>query len=374
MSHSPACRVLAVFGEVFANGGIQRFNQTLLDSCGQLDIDCRVLSLNDTATSIARHPKRRHLSVRGFAGNKGRFAVEIFRELSVHRYDWVLIGHVNFLTLTMAAMRLRLGRPIPTIMIAHGIEVWYSLVGLRRRALSRVDRFLCVSRYTRQRILEQAPELSGDRLHVFPNALARTWQQAVPALANYPLPERFILSVTRLARGDRYKGVPTVIEALSMLADESLQYVVVGDGDDLPFLRLIAERCRVKERVHFLSGVADADLIAMYQNCQAFVLPSGKEGFGIVFLEAMFFGAPVIAAGEKGVLDVIRDGETGLLVDFGDTIALRDRIERVVRDQPLRERLRLNGRISVTDGGPFTFDSFTRRCAQAFEVSETVTA
>jgi len=54
-----------------------------------------------------------------------------------------------------------------------------------------------------------------------------------------------------------------------------------------------------------------------------FVLPSGKEGFGIVFLEAMFFGAAVIAASEKGALDVIQDGETGLLVRFGDTVALR---------------------------------------------------
>ena len=159
-----------------------------------------------------------------------------------------------------------------------------------------------------------------------------------------------------------------------MLADDSMQYFIVGHGSDLSFLQLVAERCGVRDRVHFMRGVSDSELIALYQQCAAFVLPSGKEGFGIVFLEAMFFGAPVIAAEEKGAVDVVRDGETGLTVRFGDTIEITRAIERIVSDAGLRERVRAAGRSLVTDGGPFTFAGFTRRCAEVFEAGETTVA
>jgi glycosyltransferase involved in cell wall biosynthesis len=128
-------------------------------------------------------------------------------------------------------------------------------------------------------------------------------------------------------------------------------------------------RCGVQHRVHFIGDAADADLAALYRRCTAFVLPSGKEGFGIVFLEAMYFGAPVIAAAAKGALDVVRDGETGLLVRFGDCVAVKDAIERLEADQGLRERLCAASRATVVDDGPFTFSRFAARCADILELS-----
>jgi glycosyltransferase involved in cell wall biosynthesis len=119
-------------------------------------------------------------------------------------------------------------------------------------------------------------------------------------------------------------------------------------------------------------GVGDAELVQLYTSCQAFVLPSGKEGFGIVFLEAMFFGAPVIAAQEKGTLDVIEDGETGLLVRFGDSIALRRAIEHLTSDAALRERLRERARLDVIDDGKFTFSRFKARTAEEFALASRV--
>jgi phosphatidylinositol alpha-1,6-mannosyltransferase len=369
-----AQRVLFLLTEVFANGGIQRFNQTILDACGRLGIDCRVLSLNDSAVSIEKHPKRSHLSVAGFSGDRRRFALATAGTLLRDHYDRVLIGHINLLTLAIAVLALRPYHRTPTMLIAHGIEVWSGIGRVRRYALSRTDRILCVSHYTRQRILEQAPALLAERLAIFPNALADTWGRATPVSFTSTLPARFILSVTRLERGDRYKGIATVIEAFSMLADDSMQYLVIGHGNDLPFLQLVAERCGVKDRVHFMRGVSDSELIALYQKCEAFVLPSGKEGFGIVFLEAMFFGAPVIAAREKGAMDVVRDGDTGISVRFGDAIAIKEAIERIGSDTALREHLRANGRSLVVDGGPFTFARFTQRCAEVFELGKTIAA
>jgi phosphatidylinositol alpha-1,6-mannosyltransferase len=372
-SRRNAPRVLFLFTEVFANGGIQRFNQTILDASTQLGIHCRVLSLNDSPASAATHPEHPNLSVVGFSGNRRRFALAVAGELLRGRHDRVLIGHVNLLLLATVILALRL-RHTPTMLVAHGIEVWSGIGGARRYALSRTDRILCVSHYTRGRILEQAPALFPGRLVIFPNSLANTWGRVATVPSARSLPAHFILSVTRLDRGDRYKGIASVIEAFSMLADDSLHYCIVGHGNDLPFLQLVAERCGVTDRVHFMHGISDSELIALYQKCAAFVLPSGKEGFGIVFLEAMFFGAPVIAAEEKGALDVVRDGDTGLSVRFGDTIAIKEAIERMQSDSGLREHVRANGRSLVVEDGPFTFAGFTRRCAEVFEVGETTAA
>lgn len=356
-------RLLFLVTEVCANGGIQRFNQTLLEACSRQAIGCDVLSLNDSADSIRARPAQNHIQIVGFSGNRPRFAAAVAAALLKNRHDRVLIGHVNFLVLAMMALVLRpFGRP-RAMMIAHGIEVWSGIGLLRRIALSKLRRILCVSDYTRKRILEQAPALRAKRLTIFPNALAITWQSIAPPAAPRGT-SRFILSVTRLERGDRYKGVATVIEAFSMLADDSIQYRVVGRGSDLQFLQLVADRCGVKDRVHFMGAVDDTELISLYRECEAFVLPSGKEGFGIVFLEAMYFGAPVIAAREKGATDVVHDGNTGLTVAFGDVIAIKEAIERLMSDAALRERLRDNGRAMVTDGGPFTFAQFAKRCAE----------
>lgn len=367
-------RLLFLFTEVFANGGIQRFNQTFLDACSDLGLRCTVLSLHDSPDSIVKHAAWPNVSLEGFSGNRLRFACAAAAAVLSRRYSRLVIGHINFLTLAVAVRKLRPFLRSPTLLIAHGIEVWSGLNKARRYALSNTDRILCVSRYTRQRILDQVPVLMADRLVVFPNALSPTWEKVTPVPVVPPLEMRFILSVTRLERGDRYKGIATVIEAFSMLEDRTLQYLIVGDGNDLPFLQMVAERCGAADRVHFRRGVRDSELISLYQQCEAFVLPSGKEGFGIVFLEAMFFGAPVIAAREKGAIDVVRDGETGLSIRFGDTIAIKEAIERIGSDTALRNDLRAKGRAQVVADGAFTFASFKRRCADAFLIEDVTAA
>src|SRR5579863_9753219 len=189
-----APRVLFLFTEVCADGGIQRFNRTILDSCGQLGVRCRVLSLNDSPASTSRHIEYARVPVVGFSGNRRRFALAVAGALLRGRYDRVLIGHINFLLLAVAVLMLRPLNRAPIILVAHGIEVWSGIGKLRTLALSRINRILCVSRYTRQRILEQAPGLIAERLVRFPNALADTWRSVAPALSADARPAFFILS------------------------------------------------------------------------------------------------------------------------------------------------------------------------------------
>jgi glycosyltransferase involved in cell wall biosynthesis len=327
----------------------------------------------DSPSSIARYTVSRGVSIRGFAGHRLTFAFALASELKHGGYSGVVVGHINLALLAITALASRLAAQPYTILVAHGIEVWSGIGALRRRVLGRFHRILCVSSYTRNRLLEQAPALLSERLKVFPNSLAESWARVAPPTSRRELPRRFILSVTRLEPGDRDKGIATVIEALGLMQDCSLQYLVAGSGRDIAFLQSMAKHFGVAERVHFLGNLDDTELVDLYKHCEAFVLPSRKEGFGIVYLEAMFFGAPVIAAHEKGVIDVVKDGETGLTVRFGDSRAIRDAIERLSADPSLRQYLCSNGRASVIDDGDFTFTQFVRRCSELFGLDEAVT-
>jgi glycosyltransferase involved in cell wall biosynthesis len=363
-------RILLLLTGVFVNGGIQRFNHTLLAALSALDLECDVLSMHDSIKSIEQANFGPRTRILGFCGSRWQFSKCALGNIVANRYDWILIGHVNLLVFTIAALLIKPFSQTRAVLIAHGIEVWSHIGRWRRLAFLRLHKTLCVSRYTRQRVLEQVPALRKERVTIFPNCLCGTWTGLRPSPQRPARDAPFVLSVSRLERGDRYKGIVTVIEAMSQLDDLSLHYLIVGQGNDMAFLQEVAIRYGVAHRVHFLRGISDAELVNMYTECQAFVLPSGKEGFGIVFLEAMYFGAPVIAAAEKGALDVVKDGETGLLVRFGDSMAIKAAIERLNADAALREHLRERGRSTVVGDGEFTFSRFTEHAAKIFSPNE----
>jgi glycosyltransferase involved in cell wall biosynthesis len=302
-----------------------------------------------------------------------RFCVAVCAAVLRGEHDFIIVGHVNLLLLVAACLLLRRRSGRRVVLVAHGIEVWTQL-GSRRTeyAMSKLDLILSVSHYTRDRIRAQRPEIAEERFTIFPNALSETWLQRFapshPADLSGGLPRPFLLSVTRFDRGDRYKGLTTVIETLAMLEDTSVHYIVAGRGDDKALLEGLVHRLGLVDRVHFVGAVSDAQLARLYAQCAAFVLPSGKEGFGIVFLEAMYFGAPVIAAREKGALDVVRDEQTGLLVPYGDTIALGAAIMRLLRDEALCVRLRENGRRTVGVDGEFSFRAYVARLGNLMQV------
>lgn len=364
-------RALLLFTQTYATGGIQRCNQTFLRALATLGVDCDVLTLLEPPSAPGAAAPG--LKVRGFSGRRLSFAMAALWAIATRRYDLVLIGHINFAMLA-AVMRMMCLRHAPRMMLlAHGIEVWTGLNAMHGLALRAVDDILCVSAYTRDRIQRQLPRLPASSLRIHHNALHPDWvaRHADPvdgtASVRQGLPSRFLLSVSRLDAGERYKGIITTLEVFATLDDPTLHYVVAGSGNDVEFLRNVARRLDVADRVHFLNRVSDADLVMLYRDCAAFVLPSGKEGFGIVFLEAMFHGAPVIAARAGGAVDAVDDGRTGLLSDFGDSVGLYRNIEAVLGDAALRDRLRTQAFAVVTQSGTFTFEAFTARLGRLLE-------
>jgi len=144
-----------------------------------------------------------------------------------------------------------------------------------------------------------------------------------------------LLTVARLDPGERYKGYDTVIRALPALTGQfaGVRYLLVGAGADRSRVERLAGELGVSESVTFCGFVEDDQLAAYYRLADVFVMPSKGEGFGIVFLESMACGTPVVGGNQDGTRDALVDGALGCLVDPDDAGALALSLGALLRGQ-----------------------------------------
>ena len=133
----------------------------------------------------------------------------------------------------------------------------------------------------------------------------------------------------------------------------------MGEGDDRPRLEHLARELGVSKNVKFLSGLAPDELFACYANCEIFALPSRGEGFGLVFLEAMAHGKPVVGGAHGGIPDIVQDGVTGLLVRHGETEALAQALESLLNNPERAKEMGARGKDRVAQ--KFSFVEFEKR-------------
>jgi phosphatidyl-myo-inositol dimannoside synthase len=181
-----------------------------------------------------------------------------------------------------------------------------------------------------------------------------------PALpADFPT-GRVILTVGRWLATERYKGMDTLIKALPRLLTQrpEVQLVLAGAGDDRAWLEELADQNGVNRHVHFLTGLSYSELAACYSGCEIFALPSRGEGFGLVYLEAMACGKPVIGGAHGGAPEIIEDGVTGYLVPHGDAIQLATSIEALLADPARAKEMGARGQHRAEN--EFRFNSFAK--------------
>lgn len=128
-----------------------------------------------------------------------------------------------------------------------------------------------------------------------------------------------LFTLTRLADNEQYKGCDRVIECLPQLVQyyPQLKYVVSGKFDAKEKKRLdrIIRALELEGRVIFTGFIKEEEVVPHFLMADVFIMPSSGEGFGIVFIEAMTCGLPVIAGSRDGSADALRNGELGTLVD-----------------------------------------------------------
>lgn len=356
-------KTLLLAPELFrAEGGIARILRCYLKALVQLaqEDDCvHTLALNDDAAA-AEKAKRLSGGRKGQHVGCNRSKPGFIRQAL--RLGWesdrVICGHLHQLPVVwlVSCFRPRLEYHL----VAHGIEVWRPYGWLEKMALRRARRIFCVSEYTRRQMLRFLPDLDRAKAVVLPNTLELGFSEPPGKEPGPgPRPEPCILIVSRLTQADAYKGIDTMIEAMPLILRQypSAQLRIVGGGDDVTRLQQLVGTGGLEDAVRFAGIVGDEALRGEYADCDIFALPSRKEGFGLVYLEAMAQGKPCLAARAGGAPEVVNSA-VGALVEYGNTdqiaVAVADLLRHPRDPRAIRRR-----------ADEFSFPVFTQRLASA---------
>jgi phosphatidyl-myo-inositol dimannoside synthase len=318
------------------HGGIAFYNRCLAEALAQMPevtevvVVPRVMRFAPTAVPA----KVRFLA--NAAGSKWRYLRAIAKLASEH-FDLLVCGHINLLPLAVPLAKVK---RVPVVLQVHGIDVWKRPSASAAFWVRQVNAVWSVSRVTRDRMNAWA-DLPSSKYNVIPNTIHLEHYGLAPRradlVARYQLAGRkVIMTLARLAGYERYKGIDEILEVMpTLLADDStFIYLILGDGDDEARLKEKAEALGVADNVVFVGLVKEAEKAAYLRLADVFALPGRGEGFGIVYLEALACGVPVVGSQLDGSREALRGGELGELADPNDLATVRACITRALAKPP----------------------------------------
>lgn len=317
-----------VFLEILScEGGIQSYVKDILQAYSQLETaNADIFLLRDGADAenplVSEHMRFHYCKMDSAKLGRAKLAIALFTHLLKHRPSRVFCGHIH-----LAPLVEMLCKPlgIPYTVLTYGKEVWEPLPSRKQKALQNADRIWTISRYSRDRTCA-ANGIDRDQVDFLFCAVDgnvfRPQAKAPELVQRYHLENHQVLmTVARLWSGDPYKGVDVTIRALPDILKScpDAKYLVIGRGDDQPRLQKLAEELGVSDRVVFAGFVPSEELPKHYCLADAYVMPS-QEGFGIVYLEAMACGVPVLSGNADGSADPLQDGRFGWQVPYRDPV------------------------------------------------------
>lgn len=236
-----------------------------------------------------------------------------------HPDTWFVATHANYAKALYIAKQLF---GIKYWVIAHGIEVWQIRDRSLIQALQAADKIIAVSYYTRDRLMQEQ-SLPAQQVAVLPNTFHTNRFSIRPKPAhllakfNLSTHQKIILTVCRLGKSGVYKGYEQIIQSLPLIRQQmpDIHYVLVGKGDDSLRIKQLIRSLNLEKHVTLAGFIPDVALSDYYNLCDVFAMPSMGEGFGIVYLEALACGKPVLAGNQDGAVDPLLNGQLGCLVN-----------------------------------------------------------
>jgi glycosyltransferase involved in cell wall biosynthesis len=270
----------------------------------------------------------------------------------------------SFIVAETASVRAEVSKWKPDVIHAH----WWFPNGVAAATISRLSGvpLVTTSHGTDLRLLQQHSGARPLARYVFGGSKRVTcvsqWlaDQAAAFSASAPIVAPMPVAASRFHSGsDRdgnrivfvgrltaQKGIEVAIRALALLR-RSVVLDVIGDGPDRAMLTELARQLGLSERVLWRGQVRHGEVPALLARASALVAPFTDEGLGLVAVESQLCETPPVAFASGGLVDVIENEVTGLLVPPGDTAALAAALERVVTNPALRDRLGAAGRAAA---------------------------
>jgi glycosyltransferase involved in cell wall biosynthesis len=299
-------------------GGIAAFSREVARGLVELGHDVRLFGKIDR-TGTWKGLRLSGTGVFGGSLQTANFITTALSAIVTDRPDHVISTHVNFGPAAHVAKNfLR----VPYTLVAHGIDVHPGLPRTSLAALREANRIIAVSVWTRDRVLDLGG-IDPENVVILPNTVDETvfsvGQKSEDLIRHYRLQpgEKVVLTVARLDDTERYKGYDRIIEALPAIQRRcgAVRFIIVGTGEDRARIAQLAKQKGVESMVSFAGFVSTESLVDHYRLADVFAMPSTGEGFGIVFLEAMGCGTPVVAGNRDGSIDALDGGWLGLTIE-----------------------------------------------------------
>ena len=153
-----------------------------------------------------------------------------------------------------------------------------------------------------------------------------------------------IISIGRLVKR---KGFDQAIRAMAKLPDESIKYLIVGDGPEEASLKYLARQLEVEDKVKFLGYLSEGKKFQYMAIADLYLLSSIHEGFGICLMEAMYSGLPIVATNNGGQVDLLKEGRNAFFVPVADTESIIVKIKAMINDESLRLQMGENNKTDI---------------------------
>jgi phosphatidylinositol alpha-1,6-mannosyltransferase len=357
-------KVLVLAPSLKSAGGVQNYTITLFDALQAILGNDRVRMI-----AVPGEPKLREDGrlVLPFSVKLRFFFLALTKGIAWSP-DLMICAHVG---LAPAAHLMSKVSRTPYWLVLYGIEVWGELSVAKRSALRAAERYLSITRFTLEATVARHG-IDTPRAFILPPSLPKgpLRSPARSYIVSGDPSRPMVLTVGRMAAAERYKRHDVMIEAWPLVLRRmpDAVYWIVGSGDDSKRLELRVHELGIAESVHFAGAVSAEELDVCYTLCRVFAMPARTdlgsavpcgEGFGIVFLEAMAHGKPVIGPSVGAPAEFIRSGEHGLLVDPTDPTEIAQAVVELLEDPERARRMGVAGREWVAS--EFSFERFSDR-------------
>lgn len=337
--HSRNPSVLFFTLKIFsATGGIEKVcrvaGKALYEIFGN---NLQVYCMHDKPNDAANNPYFPTKIFRAFAGSK--IAASAKAISNGRKKNIVILSHINLLPVGYFIKKIN--PKVKLVLFTHGIEVWQPMVPRKKKMLQSCNSIFSVSNFTRQKMIE-LQHVDANKCFTLNNCLdpflpnKDFTQKPDGLLEKYGIAqsEMVLMTLTRLAETERHKNYDKVIAAIASLHKKNyknLVYLIAGKytEDEKQFILQLADANKVK--VILTGFIEDKDLPEYFALADMYIMPSKKEGFGITFIEAMYYGLPVIAGNADGSADALDNGNLGILVNPDSVEEIEQAIEKILQ-------------------------------------------
>ena len=330
----PSIHFLAL--KIFSfTGGIEKMSRVVCRALYELEEEGKCTVKVSSMYDLPIERDSRYTPAWSFKGyGKQKIWFVIISIIRLFKTDVVIISHVNLLFI--AAIVSTFKPSIRIYLFAHGIEIWPPLNSWQKFFLRKMN-VLAVSTFTKNKIVE-VQGLNPQKVFVLNNALdpfyefPASFEKPKTLLTRYEIaPQQSVLfTLTRLANTEKYKGYDLIIEVLPAIIKQypNLRYLIGGKYDEKEKARLnqLILQNNLEENVKLLGFLDEIELTEHFLLADTFIMPSKKEGFGIVFIEAMASGLQVIGGNQDGTTDALDHGKLGVLINPEDKEEVKEAI------------------------------------------------